>query len=523
MSLGRTRTVALLGVSGEVVDVEADVVSGLPAFTIGGLPDTACRQSSDRVKAAAANTGCPLPPQRITVNLSPAWLPKAGSTYDLAIAVAVLTAAGVVPPRVADRAVHIGELGLDGRVRPVRGVLPLVLAAVAAGYDDIVVAAENAQEAALVAGAAVTGVRYLGEVVHRYVRRAGRPTEFDWQPPAEEGDDPPESVGATESAPPSTVRDLAEVAGQPEARHALEVAAAGGHHLFMVGPPGAGKTMLAQCLPSLLPDLDDAAALEVSAVESVLGALPAGSLVRRPPFVAPHHSATQASLIGGGSGAIRPGLVSRAHRGVLFLDEGPEFASSTLQSLRQPLESGRVSVARSRGLSTFPARFQLVVAANPCPCGNGGGKAATCSCSPRALREYLGRLAGPLLDRVDLQLQVAAVTLPALSLGGGEPSAAVADRVTAARERQRGRYAGTPWRLNADVPGTRLREPGMRLPAAVTRDLDHALDLGVLTLRGYDRSLRIAWTLADLGGRERPDADDVGAALVLRTHAAVAA
>lgn len=511
MSLGRTRCVALSGVGGAVVDVEADIVPGLPAFAIGGLPDTACRQSADRIKAAAANGDLAIPTRRITVNLSPASLPKAGSHFDIATAIAVLTAAGLVPADEVDDVVHIGELGLDGCLRPVRGVLPLVLAAVNAGFSRVVVPVGNAREAALVTGAHVIPGSSLRQVVdhHRACHEGVDPTEVDI---------PTEVV-----APRRRERDLCEVVGQNEARFALEIAAAGGHHLFMVGPPGAGKTMLAECLPSLLPDLEDEAALEVTAVHSVLGLLTGGELVRRPPFVAPHHGASMVAVIGGGTGLVRPGLVSQAHHGVLFLDEGPEFAGNVLQSLRQPLESGVVAVARLREATRFPARFQLALAANPCPCGQGHGKGVNCSCSPKARRDYLGRLAGPLLDRVDLQLQVRAVTRAALANDEREDSAVVAARVRRARTMQRERLAGTPWALNAHTPGPVLREHGRRLAGATTADIDRALDRGVLTLRGYDRVLRIAWTISDLRGGASPTREDVGLALMLRSQAGMAA
>lgn len=309
MTVGRTRSVTLSGLTGAVVDIEADIVQGLPAFVIGGLPDAACRQSGDRIKAAGGNSNLDVPNRRVTVNLSPASLPKAGSHFDLGIAVAVMAAAGKLPAHVADEIVHLGELGLDGSLRPVTGVLPLVLAAREAGYERVVVPLENMREAALIEGIDVVGARSLSQVAARHLAVAkGEPYEEE---------SPPPEVAALR---PRT-RDLSEVVGQAEARTALEIAAAGGHHLFMVGPPGAGKTMLAECLPGLLPDLEDEEALSVSAVHSVLGLLAGSQLVRRPPFVAPHHGASPTALVGGGSGNVRPGLISQAHAGVLFLDE----------------------------------------------------------------------------------------------------------------------------------------------------------------------------------------------------------
>ncbi|MFD7877980.1 YifB family Mg chelatase-like AAA ATPase [Streptomyces sp. NPDC059766] len=526
MGFARTCSVALVGVEGVVVEVQADLEPGIAAFTLVGLPDKSLTESRDRVRAAVVNSGGEWPQKKLTVGLSPASVPKAGSGFDLAVACAVLGAAERIDPRALADVVMIGELGLDGRVRPVRGVLPAVLAAADAGFEQVVVPESAAAEASLVPGVSVLGVRSLRQLIAVLTDEPvpdEDPDESGRPGPILAGLRMPGAGAATGMHGLHAVYgqgyDLADVVGQISARTAVEVAAAGGHHLFLEGPPGAGKTMLAERLPAVLPRLVREESLEVTAVHSVAGLLPPGKpLIDVPPYCAPHHSATMQALVGGGAGIARPGAVSLAHRGVLFLDESPEFSSRALDALRQPLESGHVVIARSAGVVRFPARFLMVLAANPCPCGRFSLRDTLCECPPSAVRRYQAKLSGPLLDRVDLRVEVEPVGRAELARRGaaGESTATVADRVRAARERAAARYAGSPWRTNGEVPGRELRSRFHAVAGAMD-EAERNLERGVLTARGLDRVLRVAWTVADLVGHDRPDAADVALAVQLRT------
>lgn len=492
-------SVALVGVEGTVIEVEAAIASGLPRTTMVGLPDAALKEARDRCRAAMAAAGPGWPTGPVTINLSPATLPKAGSHYDLSIAAAVAAAMGRCDPQVLRGRALFGELGLDGAVRAVRGLLPALVTARSMGIERAIVPAVQLREASLLVGLTVHGVSTLAELFD----------VLDGGPGAQVLPAP------REGAPKPRALDLVDVVGQPEAKWALEVAAAGRHHLFLHGPPGVGKTLLAERLPSILPDLDDQESLEVSAIHSLCGINLDDGLVTRPPYADPHHSASLASLVGGGARVAMPGAISRAHRGVLFLDEAPEFPPKAMDALRVPLEAGRVVLARSEATAVYPASFQLVLAANPCPCGQAGTPGADCQCAPQVVRRYGSRVSGPILDRIDIHQRLAPMRTALLSAATeGETSAVVAQRVVAARQRQRARLEPLGWSTNGEVPGPVLRK---RLPLPDGMEMvNRALLRGQLSARGVDKVLRLAWTIADLDGVDVPAAQHLHTALAMR-------
>ena len=500
--LAKVYSCAVVGLEGALIEVEVDTTNGLPSFVVVGLPDTAVQESRERVQAAIRNAGYWFPQKRVTVNLAPAALRKEGPAYDLPIALGVLVAMGQLQPESFDKALVMGELSLDGSVRHVRGVLPMTALARAEGYHTVLVPADDAREAALVPGVSVIPVSSLRQLVaHLNGTEPIAPTVVDAQ---------------VSAAPVYVATDFAEVKGQEHVKRALEIAAAGGHNVIMTGPPGAGKTLLARALPSILPRMLIDEALDVTRLYSIADSLPPGTpLIQQRPFRAPHHTISHAGLVGGGN-IPRPGEISLAHRGVLFLDELPEFAAKTLEVMRQPLEDKVVTISRGHGSLTFPANFQLIAAMNPCPCGFFGDPTRECTCTPSTVTRYQKRISGPLLDRIDIHVEVPRVDYARLTEQRlGEPSSVVQARVEAGRERQRQRFAhsgqngsatGAANSTQAITCNADMRPGDVRvhckLDDAGTSLMRSAMSQLQLSARAFHRVLKLARTIADLAGAD---------------------
>lgn len=609
MTIGNALSVGLIGLKAFTIQIQSFISPGLPAFSIIGLPDTSLSEARERVKSAYQSLHCDWPESRITVNLSPASMPKSGSSYDLAIASSILSAKGIIPLQSLDNTVILGELNLDGTVLPINGLLPISLFAQEMGIKRMIIPQANLDEANLVDGIDAIGIKHILDLVdelhgkldsknrkyaqlnreralqatgnssyehiqvsercnENFNRGKNNSNNFDYsnkndtenQKKAEQ-----KHISAQKSILESDIQhsigDMSEVLGQEHTKWALQVAAAGGHHVMMIGPPGSGKTMLASRMPGIMCPLNEKEQLEVASIRSLCGTLPYYGISDIPPFEAPHHTSSSASLIGGGTGIAKPGIITRAHCGVLFMDEAPEFSPRVLQTLREPLESGFIAVSRSKGTTFYPAKFQLIIAANPCPCGYAYGNGERCTCKEKDRIRYFSRLSGPILDRIDIQMDVPPVeriiipqntrdirsnvdnsnlsnneknnyetnkleqqsyikqnNLNNNALYNGKPiltSAMMRKNVTTARRIAQVRFVKQGWNCNAQASGTWLRKYTSKHALML---VNSALEKHQLSLRGADRALRLAWTLADIAGHVSPDVTDMAQAISLRTR-----